>query len=74
MEASFTPDQEARLSQIATHAGTAAERLVKDGALRLLDDDADFRATVQAGIKAADHGDFIEENEMDARIERMLQS
>jgi predicted transcriptional regulator len=33
-----------------------------------------FRATVQAGIKAADHGDFIEENEMDARIERMLQS
>jgi predicted transcriptional regulator len=29
---------------------------------------------VQRGIEAADRGDFIEEEEMDARIEQMLQS
>ena len=35
MEVHFTPEQEARLAQIATNAG----RLVKDAALRLLDKD-----------------------------------
>jgi hypothetical protein len=29
---------------------------------------------MQKGIDAANRGDFIEEDEMDARIERMLQS
>jgi len=36
MEVHFTPEQEAQLSQIAAKAGTDAERLVKDAALRLL--------------------------------------
>jgi hypothetical protein len=39
MEIHFTPEQEARLAQIATSAGIDAERLVKDAALRLLDKD-----------------------------------
>jgi hypothetical protein len=39
MEVHFTPEQEARLAQIATSAGTDVERLVKDAALRLLDKD-----------------------------------
>jgi hypothetical protein len=30
MEVHFTPEQEARLAEIATTAGTDAERLVKD--------------------------------------------
>jgi hypothetical protein len=36
MEVPFTPEQEARIAQIATNAGTDAEHLVKDAALRLL--------------------------------------
>jgi hypothetical protein len=39
----LTPEQEAQLSQIASHAGTDTERLVKDAALRLLERDARFR-------------------------------
>ena len=39
MEVHFTPEQEAQLAQIATNAGTDAEPLVKDAALRLLDKD-----------------------------------
>ncbi len=74
MEVHFTPEQEAQLSQIASHNGKAAEQLVKDAALRLLENNARFRAGVQKGIDAADRGDFIEEDEMDARIERLLQS
>jgi predicted transcriptional regulator len=74
MEVHFTPEQEARLAEIATAAGTDAERLVRDAALRLLQEDARFRAAVQEGIAQADRGEFIEDDEMDARLEQMLRS
>lgn len=73
MEVHFTPAQEAQLSQIASRAGTDTERLVKDEVLRLLEQDARFRAAVREGVALADRGEFIEEEE-DARIERMLNS
>jgi predicted transcriptional regulator len=74
MEVHFTPEQETQLSQIATYAGSDPERLVKDAALRLLNEEARFRAAVRAGIAQADRGEFIEEEEMDARLEQMLRS
>ena len=74
MEVHFTPEQEAQLAQIATKAGTGAEQLVKDAALRLLREDAHFRAAVREGIAQADRGEFIEEQEMGARLEQMLRS
>jgi hypothetical protein len=46
---------------------------VTDAALRLLEQDARFRA-VREGIAQADLEGFIEEEEMDARMERMLSS
>jgi hypothetical protein len=42
MEVRFTPEQKARLTQIATKVGTNAERFVKDAALRLLEDETNF--------------------------------
>lgn len=74
MEVHFTPEQEAQLSQIAAHTGTVAADLVKDAALRLLEEDCRFRAAVRKGVEQANRGEFIEEEEMDDRIERMLQS
>ena len=43
MEVSFTPEQEARIAEVATHAGTDAERFVKDVVLRLLELDSGLR-------------------------------
>jgi predicted transcriptional regulator len=74
MEVHFTPEQEAQLAQIAAKAGTDAERLVKDAALRLLQEEARYRAAVRESIAEADRGEFIEEEEMDARFEQMLRS
>ena len=71
MEVHFTAEQEARLADIAHEAGTEAERLVKDAALRLLEE-ASFRAVVREGIAQADQGQFIDEAEMDARFQQML--
>ncbi len=72
MEVRFTPEQESQLARIASKAGTNVEGLVKEAALRLLEEDSHFRSAVQEGISQADRGEFIEETEMDARLEQML--
>lgn len=74
MEVHFTPEQEAQLAQIASTCGVDAERLVKDAALRVVEEDARFRAAVREGVQQADCGRFIEEAEMDALLEEMLRS
>jgi predicted transcriptional regulator len=45
---------------------------VQDAALLLIEDDRRFREGVRKGIEQADQGMFIEEDEMDARVSRML--
>ena len=47
--------------------------MVKAAALQFADD-ARFRAAVLEAKAFADRGEFIEEDEMDARFEEMLQS
>jgi predicted transcriptional regulator len=39
---------------------------------RYIDEEARFLAAVENGIAAAERGDFIEEEEMDARLEAMF--
>ena len=72
MTVHFTSEQEARLAQIATKAGTVPERLVTNVVSRYLDEEARFLAAVEKGIAAAERGEFIEEEEMDARLEAMF--
>ena len=52
MEVHFTPEQEAQLALIATNAGTDAERLVKQAALRLLT----LGAAVDSGAVPSESG------------------
>jgi predicted transcriptional regulator len=72
LEVNLSPEQEAQLAQLANKAGINPERLAKDVLLRYLDDEARFLASVERGIAAAERGEFIDEEEMDARIERMF--
>ncbi len=73
MEVHFTPEQEAQITQAAKAIGGDAEKLVKQAVLRFVDD-ANFRAAVLEAKVYADRGEFIEEEEMDARFEEMLRS
>jgi hypothetical protein len=75
MEVHFTQEQEAQLAQIARRDGKAdAGELLKAEAMRLLEEEARFRAAVMEGKKYADRDEFIEEEEMDARFEQVLYS
>jgi len=62
MEVHFSPEQEAQLSQIAAHSGMDTEHLVKDAALRLVDETARFRTAVREGIQQADQGELLEDD------------
>jgi len=73
MELHLTPEQEARLAEIAHHQGTTVDAFLTDMVLGLLDEDESFRAAVSLGLAQADARDFIEEEEMDARVQVMLQ-
>jgi predicted transcriptional regulator len=74
MEVQFTPEQEAQISQIAHYNGTPAEQLVKQAALRMVEEHAEIRAGIRQGIEQADRGELIDHEDVKARIFRRLQS
>ena len=74
MEVHFSPEQEAQLSQIALHKGTAAEQLVKDAALRLVEETVRFRAAVREGIAQADRGELVDDDEVLRWLEKQERS
>ena len=74
MEVHFTPELEARLTDLATTQGRNPGELLQDALARCLEDESQFLEAVERGIAAAQRGDFIDEEEMDARVERMFKS
>lgn len=59
---------------MANRAGTNPERLAASVVARYLDEEARFLAAVDKGLAAAERGEFIEEEEMDARLEAMFRA
>jgi predicted transcriptional regulator len=72
MEVHLTSEQEAQLHQLAAQAGQQPADVLQHAVDRFLQEDAEFRASVREGFAAIDRGEFIEEEEMDERIARML--
>ena len=72
MDVHFTAEQEAQLAQIARNNGTEPEALVRDVMSRYLEDEVRFLDAVERGLAAAERGEFIEEEEMNLRVESMF--
>ena len=73
MEIHFTQEQEAQLSRIASTAGTDVESLIKNAALRLLEDDR-FRAAVIEGEEALKRGEYLTHEQVARHLERFLRN
>jgi len=73
MELRLTPEQETEFAEIAQHQGVTVDALVTDIALGLLEENEHERAIIRERLRQADQGIFIEEEEMDARVQAMLQ-
>ncbi len=72
MEIPLTAEQEALLSHVASHEGKPVGQLLTEAAAYVLCDNDRFLAEVEEGLAAAKRGEFLEEDEMDARVEAML--
>lgn len=73
MEVHLPPDQETQLHELAATTGRGTDDLVQEAVARLLAHNEWFKQQVQVGLDQIARGEFIEEEEMDARVERMLQ-
>jgi predicted transcriptional regulator len=74
MEVHLPQNQEAQLNDLAAQTGRRTDDLVQEAVARMLAHNDWFKAQVQIGIDQIARGEFIEEEEMDARVERMLRS
>ena len=69
----LTPEQEARLTQLATRIGKKdAQEVVQETVTRLLENEARIIEAVQRGMASGDRGDFVGHDEVVARVERLL--
>lgn len=72
MEVHLPHHQEAELNALAAQTGRRTDELVQEAVAQLLARNEWFRQQVRIGIDQMARGEFVEEEEMDARIERML--
>ncbi len=73
MEVHLPQSQEAQLKDLSAQTGRGTDDFVQEAVARLLAHSDWFKAQVQIGIDQIARGEFIEEEEMNARVERMLQ-
>jgi len=72
MEVHLPQQQEAQLNALAAQTGRRTDELVQEAVAQLLAYNQWFQSQVQIGVDQIARGEFIEEEEMDARVQRML--
>jgi predicted transcriptional regulator len=74
MELQLPERQAAGLASLSTRTGRTTVELAVEAVDRLLAHEAWFDAQVQLGIDQIARGEFLEEDEMDARVARMMRA
>jgi predicted transcriptional regulator len=64
--------QAAALASLSARTGRSAAQLAEEAVDRLLAQENWFEAQVQLGIDQIARGEFLEEEEMDTRVARMM--
>ena len=72
MEVPLKPELEAKLARIAAQNGRASEQVIEELVEKFVDHDQWFRQEVEKGLAELDRGEFIEHDEVVARIEKMF--
>lgn len=72
MELQIHERQAVELALLASRTGRSPNELVEEAVDRLLADETWFNAQVQAAIDQIARGEFLSEEEMDARLTRLL--
>ena len=74
MQLHLTPEQEARLVELAARDGRSPDQMLQDALDRFFEADADFVEAVKKGLVSLDRGEGLTHEEVGARIERLFQA
>jgi predicted transcriptional regulator len=74
MELLLPERQAAGLASLSIRTGRSASELAVEAVDRLLAEEGWFDAQVEVGIDQIARGEFLEEEEMDARVARMMRA
>ena len=72
MEVHLSPKQESQLNELATTTGRGTDELVQEAVERLLAYNNSFKEQVQVGLDQVKRGEFVEDEEVRGRIDRMF--
>lgn len=70
MEIHLNPELQAKLNRVASESGRDTQSLVQEAVERFVDYDEWFLREVEAGVAAADRGEFIEHEDIGKLINR----
>ena len=70
MEIHLNPELQAKLNRVASESGRDTQSLVQEAVERFVDYDEWFLREVEAGLAAADRGEFIEHEDIGKLINR----
>src|SRR5439155_9246927 len=71
MEVHLQPEKEAQLAQIAEQRGLKPADLAQQVLSRYLEDDTCFIEAVNIGLAAAERGEFVEHDEVGAKLKQI---
>jgi predicted transcriptional regulator len=74
MEVHLTPEQVAELSELATRQGRNANELAQEVIGSSLEHEARFVAAVKHGFESIDRGEYVTQEEVGERIDRLFRS
>ena len=74
MEIHLSPEQEARLAELAARDGRDSAELVQEAVSRLLEEEERFAKAVRRGLDAAERGDFVLSDQVWAGVEQALKA
>ena len=68
MDVPLSPELETKLTHLAAQSGREAQALAQQAVQRLLDHTAWFEREVDAGLAAAERGEFVDHDEVGTRL------
>ncbi|HEY1647385.1 MAG TPA: hypothetical protein VGF96_05360 [Terracidiphilus sp.] len=74
MDLQLPEPQATELASLSARTGRSASELVVEAVDRLLAQESWFDAQVQLGMDQIARGEFLEEEEMDARVAKMIRA
>lgn len=73
MEVHLTPEQEARLTELAARNGRSVDAIVHEAILRYVEDEAHFIEAVRQGLASLDRGESLSHEDVGRRIDRLFE-